>query len=185
MNTIIVRIMTVLLLTVAGSSASTVGGIKLPLRQGNLQLQGAGLLKKGFVFKIYVGALYIQQTDHLDRILSDVPKRIDIHYFHHTPKKHMIRAANDTLNKNLSDSEYLKLFPKINALHDAYINGKKGSRASIIYHPGEGLTYAFDDKPVITIACDDFANAYFTVWLGEKPSSRTVKEAMLNRGIHG
>ena len=46
--------------------------------------------------------------------------------------------------------------------------------------PGDGITYSFDNDDVITIDCDDFANAYFTIWLGEHPSSRTVKMGMLN-----
>ena len=145
-----------------------VEGISLPMQQGDLKLQGAGLLKKGFVFKIYVGALYIENTNDVSRILDAVPKRIDIHYFHHTPKKHMIRVANKTLKRKLSEQTYTELLPKIEKLHEAYRNGEKGSCASILYKPGQGLTYMFDNEPVITIDCDDFANAYFSIWLGER-----------------
>jgi hypothetical protein len=91
----------------------------------------------------------------------------------------MIRVANETLKKNLTEQEYNELQPKIKKLHDAYLNGKKGSFASIIYHPGKGLTYSFDNTSIVTIDCDAFANAYLTIWLGDKPSSRTVKESML------
>jgi hypothetical protein len=164
------------------TNAMEVGGIRLPTRQDDLKLQGAGLLRKGFIFKIYVGALYLQNEEHADEVLSAVPKRLDIHYFHTTPKKHMIRVAEETLQKNLTEAEYEKLLPMIGKLHDAYLNGQKGSVASLIYQPGEGLTYAFDDRPIITIADDEFANAYFKIWLGEEPSSRTIKEAMLQGG---
>jgi hypothetical protein len=94
----------------------------------------------------------------------------------------MIRVAEETLQKNLTEAEYEKLLPMIGKLHDAYLNGQKGSVASLIYRPGEGLTYAFDDHPIITIPDDEFANAYFKIWLGEEPSSRTIKEAMLQGG---
>ena len=113
--------------------AATVGGIELPLQQDDLKLQGAGLLKKGFVFKIYVGALYLENTNDANRVLSQVPKRIDIHYFRHIPKKHMVRVANATLRKNLSEQKYSEMLPKIEQLHKAFLNGKKGSRASILY----------------------------------------------------
>ena len=166
------------------AQGATVGGIELPKMRDGLQLNGAGLLRKGFVFKIYVGALYLERSDDSNKVLSEVPKRIDIHYFHHTPKKHMIRVANSTLRKNLSEQEYNELLPKINKLHSAYRDGEKGACASIIYRPGSGLTYAFDGQPVITIECDEFANAYFNIWLGEKPSSKAVKEAML-KGAKG
>lgn len=44
---------------------------------------------------------------------------------------------------------------------------------------GEGLAYTYDDKPVISIACDEPDQTYFSVWPGERPGSRTVKESML------
>lgn len=166
------------------AQSATVGGIELPKVRDDLTLNGAGLLRKGFFFKIYVGALYLEDFDDSVKVLSEIPKRIDIHYFHHTSKKHMIRVANSTLKKNLTEQEFEELLPKIEKLHNAYLNGKKGSYASIIYRPETGLTYAFDEKPVVTIDCDRFANAYFTIWLGENPSSKTVKEAML-RGAKG
>ncbi|MDF7797875.1 chalcone isomerase family protein [Pontiellaceae bacterium B1224] len=159
-----------------------VGGIRLPTQQDDFKLQGAGLLRKGFIFKIYVGALYLQNEEHVDEVLGAVPKRLDIHYFHHTPKKHMIRVAEETLKKNLTKEQYEKLLPMIGKLHDAYLNGQKSSVASLIYQPGEGLTYAFDDRIVITIPDDEFANAYFKIWLGEEPSSPLIKEAMLQGG---
>ena len=168
-----------LLLLGSPAHAATLAGVELPDTQGTLVLQGAGLLRKGLFFKIYVGALYLEEKAHTERILTDVPKRIDIHYFHKIPKGIMTRVADNTLKNNLSEEEYIAMIPKLEKLHNAYLNGRKGSYASLIYMPGEGLTYAYDDTAVITIECDDFANAYFTVWLGEEPSSRSIKSAML------
>lgn len=172
-------ILTTLLLIAHGSFAANVGGIDLPMRHGDFQLHGAGLLRKGLIFRIYVGALYVTDKADVENILGDVPKRLDIHYFHDTPKKYMIRTAEKTMQKNLPEAEYRRLLPKIEELHRAYLDGQKGSCASIIHTPGEGLTYAFDNEPVLTIPCDDFANAYFTIWLGQQPSSRTIKQRLL------
>jgi len=161
------------------SHAVSIGGIEVPEQRGGLKLQGAGLLRKGFFFKIYVGALYLENTAQAGEPLENRPKRIDIHYFHHTPKKYMIRAANDTLEKNLTDDEFNRLKPMIDQLHMAYKDGESDACASMIHRPGEGLTYLFQDKKIITIPDDHFANAYFGIWLGENPSSRTMKRAML------
>lgn len=162
--------------------AATVGGISLPKSHGDLELNGAGLLRKGFFFKIYVGALYVAETECVVTHLDDLSKQIDIHYFHKTHKKHMLRVANKTLKKNLYTDEYETLLPKIQKLHNAFLHGRKGSVASIRHEPGVGLIYGFNNEPVITIPGDDFANAYFSIWLGERPSSQTIKEAMLNKG---
>lgn len=171
--------MALLISATTWASAMEVGGIRLPKQHDDFELQGAGLLRKGFFFKIYVGALYLQEEAHVDEVLGQVPKRLDIHYFHHTPKKHMIRVAEKTLRKNLTEKEYEQLLPNIEMLHQAYLNGQKGAVASLIYQPGVGLTYSFDNQLVATIPGDDFANAYFKIWLGEQPSSRTIKKAML------
>jgi len=159
--------------------AAALGGIELPTERDGLKLQGAGLLKAGFVFNIYLGALYLETPDHADRVLSGVPKRIDIYYFRHIPKEYMVRAAHEALEKNLGEAGYAELLPGIEQIHRAFRDGEKGSRASILYRPGEGLTYFFNDEPVTTVAGDDLANAYFGVWLGEHPGSKTVKKAML------
>lgn len=170
----------ILALSASGGTVS-VAGIDLPAERGELHLHGAGLLRKGLVFKIYVGALYLSEARDAARILDKVPKRLDIHYFHTTPRKHMIRVAEETLKQNLSPEAYAARSPMIAQLHAAYRDGRKGSCASLIYRPGAGLTYAVDDKEILTIADDAFANDYFRVWLGDPPSSRTMKEALLSK----
>ena len=76
------------LLTASGVEAVSVGGLELSDRRDELTLQGAGLLRKGLVFKIYVGALYLAREADAGKVLSSVSKRLDIHYLHKTPKKH-------------------------------------------------------------------------------------------------
>jgi len=168
------------LILILPAETREVGGIKLPDQQDELQLAGAGLLRKGFFFKVYVGALYVSDTNHLTRILSNVPKRLDIHYFHHTPKKHMINAAEETMRRNFGEVEMARLRSGLDRLHAAYHDGQRGAVASIVHRPGEGLTYLFNGQKVLTIPDDHFSNAYFSIWLGRNPSSQTMKEALLN-----
>ncbi len=177
----IARIYMLTLLTFLSGNAQAieVGGIDIPEQRGNMKLLGAGVLKKGFFFKVYAGALYVDESGVEQAGMDNTPKRLDIHFYHYTPKKFMIRAANETLSRNLNIRQLSTLKPHIDQLHRAYRNGEKGAMASIIHQPGKGLSYLFNEQPVVTIPCDDFANAYFTVWLGEKPSSQTMKRALL------
>lgn len=169
-----------LLMSILPAESLEVGGITLPERRGDLQLAGAGLLRKGFFFKVYVGALYVADTNHLPRILTNVPKRLDIHYFHHTPRKHMINAAEEAMRNNFDEQDMARFRPYLDRLHTAYRDGHAGAVASIVHRPGEGLTYFFNDQKLLTIPSDRFANAYLTIWLGQHPSSQTMKEALLN-----
>ncbi len=160
---------------------ATVAGIDLPEERDGLTLHGAGLLRKGYFFKVYVGALYLAESRDAENVLSDVPKRLDIHYFHTTPRKHMVRVAEETLRQNLSPGQLARHKAHIQALHEAYRDGRKGGCASLIYRPGAGLTYAVDGETLLRIVDDDFANDYFRVWLGESPSSETIKQALLTK----
>jgi hypothetical protein len=168
-----------LVLAAIAADATVVGGIRIPQQRDDLELLGAGLLRKGLFFKVYTGALYVTDTGSGGLELAETPKRLDVYYYHKTPKKYMIRAADKALRKNLGDEEYVRLRPAIQLLHDTYIDGQKGAVASIIHRPGEGLTYMFNDRKLLTIPDDRFANAYFTIWLGDRPSSRTMKKALL------
>lgn len=169
-----------LLLLPLDVGAMTVGGIDIPEQRDGLHLNGAGLLRKGFIFKIYVAALYVEAPNETEKILTNSPKRLDLYYFHHTAKRHMIRTAEDTLKQNLSAEQYDEMRPRMEKLHEAYRDGKPGSYASLTHRPREGLVYAFDGEPIAHIAGDDFANAYFKVWLGDPPSSQTIKDALLH-----
>ena len=169
------------LLAASGAEAVSVGGIELPQQRDELTLQGAGLLRKGFVFNIYVGALYLARETDAANVLSSVPKRLDIHYFHNTPKKHMVRVAEETLRKNFPAERWARHKDNIAILHNAYRDGKKGGCASLIYRPKAGLTYGMDGATVVTIKDDAFANDYFRGWLDEKPSSATIKKGLLSK----
>ncbi len=179
MKRVTILIVTVLVAATTASLALDVSGIEIPLQRGELRLQGAGVLRKGFFFDVYVGALYLEDPQHATTPLANVPKQLDIYYRLDSPRERMIKVAHQTLAKNLSGEQLSALQPQIRKLHAAYRDGKKGSRASLRYIPGKGLTYLFDDDPILTLVDDTFANAYFCVWLGAPPSSTTMKAALL------
>ena len=178
-NTINILVAVMVAFSVRCSHAVEVGGITIPEQHDELHLVGAGLLRKGFFFNLYTGALYAASTNGLPDNLTNIAKRLDIHYYHNTPKKLMIRTAHETLKKNLSDQERTTLSPMIEQLHEAYRNGEKGAVASLIHRPENGLTYLYNGKQLLHIDCDRFANAYFSIWLGEYPSRQSMKDALL------
>ena len=153
--------------------------VVLPQERDGLTLYRAGLLRKGVVFRIYTAALYLEKADDAARVLEDVPKRLDIHFYHNTPKARMIAVAEQTLQNNLSSAAYAALHARLEALHQAYRDGYKGACASLVYRPGEGTTYLFNEEPLITLEGVDFAAEYFSIWLGTDPASKSVKSQLL------
>jgi hypothetical protein len=144
-------------------------------------LHGAGFLRVGFVFKAYGAALYVQRHADAARILEDVPKRLEIHYLHNTPRARMIEAADTTLARNLDPAALAAVRADVARLHAAYTDRRAGDVAALTYVPGRGTSLAVNGAERIRIMGPAFAAAYFAVWLGEQPSSRTVKDQLLNR----
>jgi hypothetical protein len=159
-------------------------GRDLPLRKEACDtafvLHGAGVLRAGLVLKVYAAALYLPEGVDPGKVLDgDVPRRLEIYYLHKTPKERMIETADKTLAQNLTTNELAAVRERVDALHEAYLNGRKGGCASLTYVPGMGTEYAYDGKRIVVLEGADFAAAYFGVWLGEKPSSQGMKRALL------
>jgi len=141
-------------------------------------LHGVGILRAGLVFKVYAAALYRDADAAPADVLEDGAISLEVHYLHKTPKRHMVGTANQTLSKNLNADKLSALRSRIDKLHAAYRDGEKGGVASLTYIPGTGLIYAYNNEIITTIKGDDFI-AYLDVWLGEKPSSKTLKAQLL------
>jgi hypothetical protein len=143
------------------------------------RLAGTAVLRAGLVFKVYAAALYLDGDTQPGDALRDVPKRLEIHYYHNTPRRHMIETAVATIRRNLDTETFAAVKPGIDALHGVYEDGSKGGYAALTYVPGKGTEFAIGDRVKCVIEGVDFAEAYFGVWLGEQPSSRSVKRQLM------
>lgn len=152
---------------------------RLDVAGTNLVLHGTAVLRAALLFEVYAAALYLGEGVPAERALDDVPRRLEIHYLHNTPKAEMVRAADEALARNLKPGELAAVRARVAALHAAYEDGRKGGCAALTYVPGRGTEYALDGQVKAVIGGADFAAAYFAVWLGEQPSSRSVKEQLL------
>jgi len=63
-------------------------------------------------------------------------------------------------------------------LHDA---SKKQMQMVFTYVPGTGTTFAINGKDKLTIAGPAFGQAIFSVWLGPKPPTSSLKKGMLGQ----
>lgn len=143
------------------------------------RLQGTAVLKAALFFDVYAAALYLGPDVPPARAMDNVPRRLEIHYLHETPKSRMIRTAEETLTRNLTPTQFAAVRDRVAALHAAYQDGSRGGCAALTYIPGRGTEFALNDQPRILIEGADFAEAYFSVWLGPRPSSQSVKEQLL------
>ncbi len=145
-----------------------------------LGLQGVGLLRYRWVIKAYVGALYLAPGTAPTRVLDDVPKRLELEYFYGIEGEKFGRAAEQLLRENLDRATFDSLRERLDTLHALYEDVEPGERYAISYQPGRGLALSKNGVVKGTIAGADFAEAYFSIWLGANPVSESFKSQLLD-----
>lgn len=169
--------------------AMDVGGIKVPdsitLAGSNigLQLNGAGIRKKLFV-SVYVGALYLPEksADAAAILTAETPTAVDMHILHREVSKAKItKAQEDGMRANLDQSELEALRPRLDEFNSLFRAVSKGETIRIAYLPGSGTEVRINDKWRGVVPGNDFFRALLKVWLGDKPVSKSLKQAMLGQ----
>lgn len=162
----------------------TVAGVDLPRYRYAFgvpfRLHGAGGLHVTFYGYVYVAALYLGEGVAVEDVQKDVAKRVEIHFLAGIGKKRIISAADKALQRNLDEDTLTALRPDVERLHAVYRDATKNSTSSLTRIPGQGTVYTVDGVEVFRSADPVFVE-YFNVWLGDPPSSTSVKRKLLRR----
>jgi long-chain acyl-CoA synthetase len=171
--------------------AAEVEGVKLPdnVKLGDagpeLVLNGAGVRTRVF-FKVYVGALYLQQKrTTADAVLADRGgKRIAMHLLRDLSAEQLFSALNDGLKNNHTPGEMVKLEPQVKQLEGIFNAVKAAKTGDVIlldYVPGSGTRVVVNGEAKGTVPGDDFNRALLRIWLGDQPADVSLKKAMLGQ----
>lgn len=171
------------LLLISPAKAATIEGVTFTERQQientPLLLNNVGLLRYRVLIKAYVAALYLGEGVQANAVLTDVPKRLELHYFWAINGPDFGKAADAILADNVSAETLQSLRSRLDRLHALYENVKPGDRYSLTYIPGRGTELALNGISKGTIEGADFAAAYFAIWLGQKPLDRSLRDQLL------
>ena len=150
----------------------TVDGQELPVR-------GTGLFRYLGFIKAYVGALYMPDDINSERVLADIPKRLELEYFHAFKGEDFGAATNKILFQNLDAETLERLMPRVKLHNSLYRDVKPGDRYSLTYMPGRGTELALNGEPLGVIEGLDFAVAIYAMWLGDKPMNKSFKRQLM------
>ncbi len=142
-------------------------------------LRGMGLAKYLRVIKVYVAALYLDPAVGPDRVLDDVPKKLELSYLRTLKAGDFAQAANKVLPDNVPAATIAQVRPRVEQLHRLYEDIQPGDRYTLTYVPGVGTELAHNGKAKGIIPGADFAAAYFAIWLGPDPINLSLKEGLL------
>ncbi|MGD8882768.1 MAG: chalcone isomerase family protein [Desulfobacterales bacterium] len=146
----------------------------------SLTLRGTGLLRAMVFVKVYAGALYLPEDCPSKMALSDVPKRLEVEYFRSIAGDDFGSATNKKISENVDPQTYERLRPRIEYHNSLYQDVQPGDRYALTYIPGKGTELALNGEPKGIIEGADFAAALFSIWLGSKPISESMKKELLD-----
>ena len=144
-----------------------------------LNLMGMGLRKKLW-FKVYIASFYLENPteDAAQAISSDQVKRVEMHMLRDLERGKITEAVEQGFERN-SGPQMPKLRERLDAFLKAIPDLKQGQSITVTYLPGRGTLIKAGAGEEISLQGKDFADALFSVWLGEHPVDDELKNEML------
>ena len=176
-------IVSVVLMQATMGYGAVVDGIRFEKQfqfdETTLNLRGAGVLRYMIFIKAYAGAFYLPEGTSSEEALADVPKRIEVEYYHALKGKDFGPATIEAMKKNVDPVTLERVMPQVEYHNSLYVDVNPGDRYALTYIPGEGTTLSLNGVPIGTIDGAEFAAALFSIWLGPNPISGDFKQALL------
>ena len=167
--------------------AANVSGIKLDeqieVDAQSLVLNGAGVREK-FIFDVYVIALYLpEKQSDAEALLSSPPRnRILMHFVYKIVEKEKLdKAWQDGFENNLSTDQMQSMAEKLATLKAMFGDAVKGDEFYLDYFPERGTRISINGDEKGWIEGVDFNSALLSVWLGNKPINKSLKNRLLGK----
>lgn len=145
-----------------------------------LSLHGIGLLKWKYLVKVYLVGLYKPEQVTIDNVLDDIPKRLEYYFFVDMKASDFQDTGFQLMARNVGEEKAKHLTEELEALNNLYQDVKAGQRYTLTYLPGKGVEMALDGKVLGSVQGAEFAAAYFSIWLGPDPVSKSLQEGMFD-----
>lgn len=173
------------MLSATPAFARDVAGVDVPetLSEGGktLKLNGAGVRKK-FVVKVYVGAMYLENTSSsaADILKADQIRVVKMTFVRNVDKAKIMDAYEEGFEKN-SKGDLPKLKPSLDKFRAGLGDMKSGQSMTVSYVPGKGVTIAQQGGATVTVDADGklLSDALLRNWIGGEPADGGLKTAFL------
>ncbi|KAF1079627.1 MAG: hypothetical protein GQF41_4185 [Candidatus Rifleibacterium amylolyticum] len=147
-----------------------------------LTLNGLAVRSEKFLFmnfNIYVAGLYVlNKTNDGEAILaSDTPRHLITHFLHsRVRRKELTDAWQESFTRHNYQGEKVDQFI---AFHSEDL--RKGEKMIFTYIPGKGTTVTMKDKVCGTIPGKDFADALFSIYIGNNAGLPRIRDGLLGK----
>lgn len=143
------------------------------------RLIGSGLFRY-LIWDAYAGAYYQASDAPQPAPQSDVPRRLELEYFHAIDAEDFAQVTQDSLRDNLGNDAYQQIRRRVEAFGRQYQDVAPGDRYALSWD-GETLGLALNGETLFEDDDLPLANALFGIWLGEAPLGDDFRDALLGR----
>lgn len=154
---------------------------RITVNNETLELKGLATLHYLVFIKAYTGALYLPKRVLPEDVLSDVPKRLELEYFHPIRGKDFYDATEKMIKKNSTRELFNRFNGELDRLGKAYKDVKPKDRYALTYWPGHGMDLSLNGIVLETFKNVEFAKAMFSIWLGDEPISDDFRDTLTGR----
>jgi hypothetical protein len=164
------------------AGAATAAEFSQTMRSGGdeLVLKTSGSARFAGVFHVYDAALYGQRgATARDIVAGGVHRCLVLEYKRTVTRDKIVTAAEKVLDRQRVDLAPLR--ERVDGLHRAYRDVSAGDRYALCHAPGRDTRLTLNGETLATVPGDDFAAAYFGIWLREGAISDSLRDALLGR----
>ena len=148
-----------------------------------LKFNGAGIRSK-LVIKVYLAMLYMETpSTERDQLIADSgAKQLIMHFLYkEVDRDALVEAWNDGFSSNGSADQLGALKTEIAAFNEMFDTVRKGDRIVLDYVPGTGTTVLINSEQKGTIAGKEFNDLLLSIWLGDKPVNKKLRDGLLGK----
>ena len=140
---------------------------------------GHGLFRY-MIWDAYAGAYYQARGFPRPAPQSEVPRRLELEYFHAIEAEEFAEATRKSVRQSLDGDSYAELASSLQAFNARYRDVEPGDRYALGWD-GEQLTLALNGETLYQGGNPALANALFGIWLGEEPLGEDFRDDLLGR----
>ena len=145
------------------------------------ELAGATTFRWMSIVKVYDARLHLGAGEPSSKVFADIPVRLQLTYHRGFTAAEIIKGGDTLLARNVKADALVSLRERLELINRAYRDVREGDSYTLTYVPGKGTTLRLNGSPLVTVPGHDFAAAYFRIWLGDDPISKSMRDTLLGR----
>lgn len=176
------------LLSASPASADQCADVRMPNRVNvagtPLVLNGMGV-REATVFNVnvYVAGLYLENRSRdAHRIIdAEQKKRLVLQLVRDVSRDEMVEALTEGFRRN-AGGDYAALRARVQRFGRWIPELEEGDTLTFTYVPGQGLSVNVKGRGRGTIEGEDFARAFFAIFIGDRPPNAGLRRGLIGGG---